>query len=102
MSGPEIVPGDDQLVGHGEDPRVRHRPRLPPRLLGALRADRELAGEGQSFGRRTALEAALRGGPQPVGEAFDGGGQFTRIAHPVTLRAAPGLLPTGERPGTVA
>ncbi len=93
--------GHRELVGHRERARVRHDPRFLPRFLDPLRPQGQFPGQSETFGGRAALETALRGGAQPVGESVHGGRQGRCIEHAATLRASPGLLPTGGHSGTV-
>lgn len=93
--------GHGDLVRGREHPGVRHLPGLPRGILEKLRATDQLPGQPQGLGGGAPLQPALRGCPQPVGEVIHGLRQTRCIGHGDTVRAAPGLLPTGEPSGTV-
>lgn len=94
--------GDFKLIRDCEQARLRHDPRRLTGSLDPLCTHRQLPGQRKPFGRRTPVQAALRSGPQTVGEAVDSGRQLSRFKHSATLRATPALLPIRERSGTVA
>ncbi len=92
---------DGDLIGGGEHPRVGHLPGLGPGLLHFLRPPGELPGQPQSLSCSAPLQPALRGGPETIGKVIHRTAQTRRIHHAARVRAPPGLLPTGERSGTV-
>ena len=93
--------GNSDLIRGGEHPRIRHLLSLSRGILEKLRLTCQLPGQPQSLSSGAPLQPALGGCPQPVGEVIHGLRQTRCIGHGDTVRAAPGLLPTGERSGTV-
>jgi hypothetical protein len=89
------------LIRRSKHPRIRHLPRHPQGILNPLRPQGKLPGQPQSLSGSAPLQTALRRSPKPVREVIHRLSQPRRIHHAARLRAVPGLLPTGERSGTV-